>query len=164
MSIVFAIDPGNIQSGYVFFGVEDEKIHAFGKDDNDVVIGFMRKNAAKIAYIAIEEIKGWGKIGDTIIQTCFWTGRFIQVAKDLGLPVTLIPRKSVITQLTGNPKANDKDGTDYLKARFEPGLKAKERPYRKLKGFKKDAWQALLLAVAFSDLRCPKRVQTTEIS
>jgi len=57
-------------------------------------------------------------------------------------------RIDVKRELLGTVKGNDGDIIRYLKDRFEPGLKPRQRPKGKLKGIAEDCWQALALAVA----------------
>jgi len=155
---ILAIDPGTEQSAWCFFetiGTKDHPIH-FYQEANKEILDRLRqgKNSVRSVpdLVVIEMIKSYGNVmGDSVLQTCVWIGRFIQAWQG---PYELIPRKRIVTQLCMNPRANDTNVRQALIDRWGGkdkaiGNKAKPGP---LYGMKNDMWSALAVAVAWTEL------------
>lgn len=79
MSDVLAIDPGNVQSGWVRWS--SGRPIRFGKHPNDRMLAIIDAELVGWAkpVLAIERIKSYGMIaGESLFETCVWTGRMIQ--------------------------------------------------------------------------------------
>lgn len=159
---ILAIDPGTEQSAWCVFesvGTKDHPI-LFGQIKNDDMVLKCRYPAwgpscpgAVPDLLVIEMIKSYGNVmGDSVLQTCVWIGRFIQSWGPR--PYELIPRKRIVTQICMNPRANDTNVRQALIDRWGGkekaiGSKAKPGP---LYGMKNDMWSALAVAVAWTEL------------
>lgn len=156
---ILAIDPGTEQSAWCFFetiGTKDHPIH-FDQEANKEILDRLRqgKNSVRSVpdLVVIEMFKSYGNVmGDSVLQTCVWIGRFIQAWG--ARPYELIPRKRIVTQLCMNPRANDTNVRQALIDRWGGkdkaiGSKAKPGP---LYGMKNDMWSALAVAVAWTEL------------
>jgi hypothetical protein len=146
MSLIFAIDPGAKESGWVVYedkGI-DWKIWSKGIDDNHMVAALL-DDWGKEKTIAIEVIRGYGIVsGDDTFDTCIWIGRF-----DPDETAMLIPRKEIKRALCGNTTTNDKYVRQALIDRFGPvGSKSKPGP---LWGITGHCWAALACAVTAAD-------------
>ena len=159
MSVIFAIDPGNIESGYVtceYDGNGIKRIKSKEKLSHEQrimlcdIIG--RKN--KEWSVAIEMVASYGMpVGREVFDTCVWIGRFTQaIGADR---VKYIYRKEEKMDLCHSMKANDSTIRQALVDRFAPG----ERNYGKgtkkdpgfFYGFKADVWAAMAVAVTYFD-------------
>lgn len=102
---VIGIDPGQEYSHFVSWedGIIDKGSH------QNFVILHMLEIASRNSLIGIEQIRGYGlKVGNETFDTCFWTGRFYEVAAKNGGGVVMVPRKNIITHFCGNATAGDK--------------------------------------------------------
>ena len=153
---ILAIDPGTTMSGYCLMNEEYKPIE-FGKVENNVLIDeFLRiHHQYGINMAIIEQLSSYGNaIGDSVLQTALWSGRFQQKMLDVygrNFAVLYVKRKQYVTDLTNNPKAKDSNVTQYLIDRFEPnasnhGKGTKKNPSR-FYGMAADAWQATAIAV-----------------
>ena len=109
---ILAIDPGTEQSAWCIFetvGTKDHPIQ-FGQNVNEDLVkhlDYARPWSRELPdLLVIEMIKSYGNVmGDSVLQTCVWIGRFIQSWG--ARPYELIPRKRIVTQFCVNPRAND---------------------------------------------------------
>jgi len=80
--MILAIDPGNIESGYICLGSGSfpPKILDFDKIRNDQLIHLV-KNLSKdgVTELAIEIPACYGMaVGQSVFDTCIWAGRFME--------------------------------------------------------------------------------------
>lgn len=149
-----SIDPGTFESGYTIF--DSKVISNFGKIKNEELIAFMDNYVNHFDTVVIEMLKSYGTlIGDSVLETAVWIGRFEQHAINLNKNVYKIHRKAVVTYLCGTPKANDKNIKRALIDRFAPNVsnmgKGKKGENGFFHGFKEDIWQSFALNVYFQD-------------
>lgn len=82
MGTILAIDPGNIQSGYVLVehdGKEIRKVLDVGKVPNGKIFPVLCR---EYQHLAIEMVAGMGMpVGQEVFDTCFWIGRFWEYAE-----------------------------------------------------------------------------------
>ena len=83
MGTILAIDPGNIQSGYVIVEHDGEEIRRVldaGKKCNNELLPMLERKLYGNGYdVAIEMIAGMGMtVGQEVFDTCVWIGRFWQ--------------------------------------------------------------------------------------
>lgn len=149
--IVLAIDPGPEQSAFVRY--ENGRIDSFGMWPNDKIQSCKRaKYYPHGAHLVVEMIASYGMpVGAEVFSTCVWIGRFVQ-AWDSAF--TLLPRREVKLHLCGQARAKDGNVRQALIDRYGGkdkaiGKKALPGP---LYGIKADCWQALAVAVTWSDL------------
>ena len=152
---VIAIDPGPVQSGWVDFDAQLFRLHDFGLTKNSALVDSRLSPTLRNARLIAEAPKSYGNvIGDTVLQTCIWLGRFIQAANG---EATLYTRKRIVSRLCHNATAGDRQVRQALIDRFPPtgagrtpsiGTKAKPGP---LYGVKGDIWAALAVAVVHAD-------------
>lgn len=159
MSVILAIDPGSEQSALVFYryGERPEVTH-LGLYQNDHVIQVMRRDYGGY-HMAIEMPKAQGMPASTqLFETCVWIGRFIQIW--LPHPWSFIYRPDVKLHLCGSMRAKDSNIRAALIDRFggskrkAVGIKADRGP---LFGIKRDIWQALAVAVYWSDTHAARK-------
>lgn len=153
VSSILAIDPGNEQSAWVLYA--DGSPKSFGKEDNaDLLYLNYRVDPRGVAPrfpLAIEMIASYGMpVGAEVFETCVWIGRFIQA---WGGPWSFVYRRDVKLHLCGSSRAKDGNVRQALLDRWGGkkaalGNKASPGP---LFGFKADVWQALAVAVTYSD-------------
>lgn len=161
--MILAIDPGNVESGYVFTRDNLEIIEC-GKISNYELIkkigNFCWYNSSNKTNIAIEMVASYGmSVGATVFETCVWIGRFKQKIIECNYSeedINLIYRKDEKMNLCHSMKAKDSNIVQALVDRFAPGQKnygkgTKTNPGW-FYGFKKDIWQAYAVAVTYSDI------------
>jgi hypothetical protein len=145
--ILLAIDPGNMQSGFVEY--IDGYIFKSGIEPNEKILDCIQYNS--IDAIAIEMIASYGMpVGADVFETVVWIGRFVQHAIHCGYAAPrLIYRRDVKMHLCGNMHAKDKNIRQRLIDLFGPPG-TKKNPGRTY-GITSHAWAALALAVTASE-------------
>lgn len=144
--LVMTIDPGTIQSAFVKWDMESEKLVNYGIVENEKLLGFLHGETNNNYPLAIEMIACYGmKVGADVFHTCVWIGRFMEAWGE----AELIYRKDIKRYLCRSMRAKDGDIRQALIDRFgEPGTK--EKPGR-LYGVKSHIWSALAVAVFYMD-------------
>ena len=151
---ILAIDPGSKQSAFVIYNGESRELVEFGILPNEELV--LRLDEIIAEVMVIEQIKSYGMpIGDTVLDTVLWSGRFIQA---WSFRWERIPRKTIATELCGSPRSNDRNCRLELLNLWggkSQAVGTKKRPGA-LYGLKNDMWQAL--AVAYVWYEREKRV------
>lgn len=148
---IFAIDPGNTESGFALIQMPDFKLLTFGKMDNESLLKSLPGSIAFSDAFAIEMVASYGMaVGKDVFETCVWIGRFIQAAQK---EHTLVYRKDEKLCLCGSLKAKDSNIRQalidrYAKFDFKSGKGVKKNPDT-FYGVSKDAWQAIAVGVTY---------------
>lgn len=171
---ILAIDPGNIETGYVFCELPSLKPVRFDKVKNyelldiisDIFSGY--NNAGCCVYCAIEKIAPYGMVvGREVFDTCIWIGRFTEkiycVADDDNL-ISYIFRKDEKMYICHDSKAKDTNIRRALIDRFakhdlKNGKGTKKAPDW-FYGFKADVWAAYAVAVTWYEMRSEKAMSS----
>ncbi len=138
-SFILAIDPGNTDSGWITYYLDDDSIQSGGLLANEDMLKKIQSLRGFLDHMVVEMIADNGRSDDSLFETAFWAGRFVDRSK---LPHTKIYRYEVKQHLTGSVTTGDSDVRKALLGRF-----GKEQT----KNCKRDVWQALGLAVTFAD-------------
>lgn len=159
--MILAIDPGNVESGYVFLN-DDLSIVEKGKISNEILLSkikyFLMYDSKNKTNVAIEMIASYGMaVGVSVFETCLWIGRFIQEIYIIsGEEPKLIYRKDEKINLCGTMKAKDSNIIQALVDRFAPNTSNKGKGTKKEQGwfygFSKDAWQAYAVGITYYDM------------
>ncbi len=155
--MILAIDPGNIESGYVILN-DDLSVRRKGKVINEEMLNIIKSACYyKKVDVAIEMVASYGMaVGSTVFDTCVWIGRFVEKANQWNTEVTYIYRKDEKMNLCGSMKAKDSNIVQALIDRFAPNTPNKGKGTKKepgwFYGFKKDIWQAYAVAVTYHDI------------
>ena len=160
MSAVLAIDPGTTESAWcrLLYGRSPRTVSPVvhgAKVPNDAVLETELSDRRWVSTVVIEMPQHYGRdihAGASVYETCRWVGRFEQRWRDLGGEVVLVHRKTVVTSVCGNPRANDSDVRRAILERFPAGKGTKANP-GPLYGIKADVWQALAVALWYLDER-----------
>ena len=156
MGTILAIDPGNMESGYVLVehdGQEIRKVLDVGKIPNDDMYNVL---CSPYDHLAIEMVAGMGMpVGQEVFDTCFWIGRFWEFARvySMGHPPQKIYRREEKLYLCGCLSAKDKNIRQALIDRYG-GVGTKKEPgffYVNGTKFAKDMWAAMAVAVTYFD-------------
>lgn len=148
--MIFAIDPGTTQSGWVRF--DGGKVLESGVSPNAHILERVRVLGAFVANrlhepvtLAIERFEARGMpIGDESVETLLWTGRFIQ-AWHKPDEVVRIKRSAIKLHLCGTARAKDPNVRQALIDKLgPPGTKKAPGPTY---GVTSHAWAALSVAV-----------------
>lgn len=141
---IFAIDPGPIQSAYVFWDSGKKIILAKGIVKNEDLMTIIWDT--NFDQLVLEMVQSFGmSVGKEIFETVFWIGRFFQTAKGAA---NRIYRKEVKSYLCGSMKAKDGNIRQALIELIGPqGTKKAKGPTY---GVKADEWQALGVAITFT--------------
>lgn len=147
---ILAIDPGPEESAYVFLLHQENsmpKLHDFAICSNSAMKDIV--SSISSATIVIEKIASYGMaVGESVFETCVWTGRFIEAAR---CPVERIPRKDVKLQLCMSLQAKDANIRAALIDRYGgPAAIKKDGPLYKVS---KDVWAALAVGVTYWETR-----------
>lgn len=154
-SLILAIDPGNVETGYVLMTKEYTPL-SFGKVRNEELRGFMYDG--KYDEVVIEMVASYGMpVGATVFETCVEIGRYTEIGRMRGRPVFFLYRKEVKMNICRSMKANDSTIRQALVDRFAKNTPNKGKGYKKAPGFfygfRADIWQAYALGVTFLDER-----------
>lgn len=158
MGTILAIDPGNIQSGYVIVehdGKEIRKVLDVGKVPNEEMYSVF---FSTYDHLAIEMVAGMGMpVGQEVFDTCFWIGRFWEFARvySMGHPPQKIYRREEKLYLCGHSQAKDGNIRQALVDRYAPGQPNYGKGTKKnpgfFYGFAADMWAAMAVAVTYFD-------------
>lgn len=148
-----AVDPGTTQSALVIYD-----------QSTGDVLGYELHNNPAIEYsiscrpdspLVIEMIGHYGTgmaVGKTVFHTCLWIGRFWKAHGQCDFML----RKKVATHMCGSARAKDSNILQAISDRYGGGDRRAAVGTKKapgpLYGFRKDLWQALALAIAYSEL------------
>lgn len=166
--MIIAIDPGNIESGYVVTN-DDLSIIEKGKVENNLLLDYLHDYLTKSVmdfifeekdktHVVIEKIASYGmSVGQSVFDTCEWVGRFVQETYRMtGEEPTMIFRREEKMNLCGTMKAKDSNISQALIDRFAPNTRNKGKGTKKepgwFYGFKSDIWAAYAVAVTYHDL------------
>lgn len=140
--MIFAIDPGPKQSGWVLFA--DQAVKDCGVDDNHDLLRWVQ-HGQHCDTLAIEMIASYGMaVGKDVFETVRWIGRFQQAWREPDA-VRLVYRQEVKLHLCCNPRAKDANVRQSLIDRLGPrGTKKSPGPTH---GVSSHAWAALGVAV-----------------
>lgn len=158
MGVILAIDPGNIESGYVLAEHDGQDIRGAlkaGKIPNEEMYSVLFDT---YDHLAIEMVAGMGMpVGQEVFDTCFWIGRFWEYASLYGVsyPPQKIYRREEKLYLCGHSQAKDANIRQALVDRYAPGQpnfgKGTKKSPGFFYGFSADMWQAMAVAVTYFD-------------
>ena len=156
---LLAIDPGNIESGFVVMNWADYSVIDKGKIHNEDLVGMIFDGDFDQDLCVIEMVASYGMaVGQTVFDTCVWIGRFRQAAIYSGGGNAILYRKDVKMNLCGQTRAKDSNITQALVDRFSypqhaaKGGKGTKKDPGFFFGFKSDIWQAYALGVTWIDM------------
>lgn len=146
--IIYAIDPGTTQSGWVLYKSGPPPIIMdSGVADNHDLIVWLRAQRADV--LSIEWIEAMGMpVGREVFETVRWIGRFAQAWREPEA-VRFVTRREVKLHLCGNMRA--KDGNvrlSLIDLLGPPGIKSRQGATY---GVTSHAWSALAVAVCASE-------------
>ena len=161
MGTILAIDPGNIESGYVVVehdGEEIRRVLKVGKKSNEDMFGLIVTPYDFYDHFAIEMVAGMGMpVGQEVFDTCFWIGRFWEYVDNHGEPKPMrkIFRREEKLYLCGRASAKDANIRQALVDRYAPGQPNFGKGTKKnpgfFYGFSADMWAAMAVAVTYFD-------------
>ena len=148
--MIFAIDPGNIESAFVIVTDDLSKVINKGKVYNEDLLDIIWQ-VDKVSHVAIEGIQSYGMpVGKEVFETCYFIGRLQETfLREHGKFPLMIYRKEEKICLCHSLKAKDSNIRQALIDRFgEVGTKKNPGYFY---GFKKDIWSAMAVAVTYHD-------------
>lgn len=157
--MLLAIDPGTAESAFVLLNGKTPV--DWGKIPNEDMLRRIRLGFVSARECAIEMIAHYGTgmaVGEDVYKTVLWIGRY---AEAWSLPsggireAVLLKRKEVTHQICNSVTARDANVRQAMLDRFggkEKAIGNKKSP-GPLYGMKADVWQALAVAVAYSERR-----------
>jgi len=155
--MILGIDPGPEKSGWAEYDPVTRALEA-GVETNEALLGRITRFKRWMmpgppSMLAIELVASYGMpVGVTVFETCQWAGQFIHCWRPF--PAKGLYRMDVKMALCKSPRAKDTNIRQAIIDRFGPG-KAKAVGVKKdqgpLYGIKRDAWQALAVALTIAD-------------
>lgn len=154
---IFALDPGNTQTGYAVLEMPEFRLIKFGKTDNTSLLPLVANSDVfyDVDAVAIEMIDSFGMaVGHDVFETCVWVGRFHQAANH---PNTYyVYRKEEKEILCGSLRAKDTNIRRALIDRYarhdlKNGKGTKGNP-DVFYGVSKDVWAAIAVGVTYFEL------------
>lgn len=171
---IFAIDPGNKESAYVWLSAEHRstpdcdvafdkrtmKIFEKGKVPNsqlrDTLTFWLTNKTEEPMLLVIERVQSMGMaVGREVFETCEWIGRFTELANRYSIKPHYVYRCEEKITLCGDSKAKDANIRQALIDRFakhdlKNGKGTKKNP-DVFFGFKADIWAAMAVATTCMD-------------
>lgn len=149
--LILGIDPGTTDSAFCFYkgkieGKHDAK-HILAKDKipNDRMRSILLANIKHSPIVYIEDIAFYGgATGKTTFDTLKFIGRLIEICAIYNIKCNLPLRKTIVSHLLDNPKANDKMVRQFLIDTY--GVQGTQKNKGPLYGFANDMFSALLIA------------------
>lgn len=146
---VLAIDPGNIESGFVHW--DGSKILHHGKFENDRILDIIKQEEYDV--LLLEMIASYGMaVGKEVFETCVWIGRFQQAHNESRHPYPnckLVFRREVKLHHCQSAKAKDSNIRQALIDKY--GDKGTKKAPGVTYGLSADTWQAFALATHFTE-------------
>lgn len=170
-NLIFAIDPGDVQSAYCIVDTATYKPLEFGKvgnyelrtiladklEQSQTPTSDMDGNLHRDEFtVVIERIASYGMaVGATVFTTCEWTGRFAEITELNGSTPQYVFRKEEKLTICGDSRAKDANIRRALIDRFaqhdmKNGRGTKANPDW-FYGFHSDIWQAYGIAVCYTE-------------
>ena len=152
--MIFAIDPGNVESAYCIIDNELKPI-VFDKVENDALLSRIREGIAP-SVLVIERVASYGMaVGKEVFQTCEWIGRFTEAALSHGWRVEYIYRQEEKLHICKDSRAKDANIRRALIDRFarhdlKNGRGTKSAPDW-FYGFRADIWAAYAVAITYAE-------------
>lgn len=147
--LIFAIDPGTTESGWVLFESARDRVLNSGVESNGAILEVCGDLQADV--LAVEMIASYGMaVGKEVFETCLWIGRFDErwrssAPGETVREVEFVYRRDVKQYLCGTMKAKDANIRQALIDKIGPqGTKKSPGPTY---GIKSHAWAALAVAV-----------------
>lgn len=173
---LLAIDPGTTQSAYAMLN-EDYSLVSAAKVENEVLLTLVKDGEWDEMAIECMEARHVvnGVIGSETYDTCYWIGRYEQVAHDRGKPVhriyrtqertRLIPTKK--NKLPPHPDTVGQGADSQIRATLIRRFAKHDKKNGKGKaahkdvfyGFAKDMWSAFAVGVVHLDMEREKGVR-----
>jgi len=173
MSRILAIDPGPLESAYVWAATGTDyclppgapPLLGFEKLSNERLLPMLRELSigprceTEGLTVVIERVESYGMaVGESVFETVRWSGRFEEAAAVMQISVEYVPRREVKLALCGTSQAKDANVRQALIDRYggvggraaAVGLKKTPGP---LYGVAADVWSALAVAVTYLDRR-----------
>ena len=165
METIFAIDPGNIQSGYAVIEMPNFRLVNFGKVENGELIRLLeiynnRTDSNDPDVFVIEKIASYGMpVGADVFDTCIWIGQFLRALKDK--QTAFVFRKDEKMTLCGSMRAKDTNIRQELINRYAKhdfkngkGIKTNQDTFY---GVSKDVWAAIAVGVTYYEMKKEKK-------
>ncbi len=154
--IIFGIDPGTVESGYVVFNSENMQVVDSGVVGNEELLDKTTWVDADI--VCIEMVASYGMpVGQTTFETVLWIGRFVQMCVTKNKEYQLLYKKKDINPtLCFSNKAKDANIRQAILDLFpasgggtvpQKGTKTNPGP---LFGVSSHAFSALAVALTYS--------------
>lgn len=149
--MIFAIDPGNVESAFVIVTDDLSKVINKGKVDNEDLLDIICL-VNQITHVAIEGIQSYGMpVGKEVFETCYFIGRLQETfLREHGKFPLMIYRKEEKICLCHSLKANDTNIRRALIDIYAPYTPNKGKGTKKspgyFYGFKSDIYSALAVA------------------
>jgi len=144
---VLGIDPGLSQSAVV--GWDGLSIERIGIIENNLLLSRL-KTFSKF-HVAIETMQCFGMaVGQSVLDTAIWVGRFIQECERWKILWSTVFRKDIKLHLCHTTRAKDSNVRQALVNRF--GEKGTKKNPGLTYGLKGDMWSAFAISVYQFDM------------
>jgi hypothetical protein len=153
--IYLGIDPGPVESAFVWWDSESEKVIRLESIPAFRIYTFTLKGLLReVDHVSIEWIECFGMaVGQETFRTVAGIGWFASLMAYHDRPLRLVPRRAVKMQLCNSMRAKDANVRQALIDRFGP-VGTKKKP-GKLYGVATHFWAALGVAVYSADVFDP---------
>lgn len=159
--LIFGVDPGPAETGWVLWNPAKKCVVGCGIDPNAKFLETLRGycESSEPIRLYVEMIACYGMaVGKETFETVLWIGRFIEVWSIIDWPWQLCYRIQIKTHHCHSAKAKDSNVSQAIRDKYG-GVGTKKAP-GPLFGVKKHIWSALAIATyaVESGLACTSRI------
>jgi hypothetical protein len=106
--IILGTDPGNVNSAFILYDSDKQLILDKSIVDNQTLLDFIATLTGEVDVAIIEKIACMGMaVGESVMDTAMWSGRFCQRFTDSGIKVEWLKRIEIKNILCGSSRAKD---------------------------------------------------------
>lgn len=152
-TLIVGIDPGPVKSAVAIYDPVARQVRlSAAEEPNAAVLELLWRLEPGSYMVVVERIEALGMaVGNEVMDTGWWAGRFHQAATDAGHLTVRLSRKRVKVHLCGVAKAKEPEVNTALRDLFGgtacKGTKDRPGPCY---GVTSHAWAALALAVTYA--------------
>lgn len=158
---ILSIDQGNELSAFCVLKYNASGEIEFlekGKIPNAELRDKIISNELLFEKMVIEGIECFGMpVGKTVFETCYWAGRYMEIASYLNIPYYIVTRREEKLHLCGNMRVRDTNIRQALIQRFAKfdfkNGKGTKNNRDVFYGVKADIWSAIAIGVTFLETK-----------
>jgi hypothetical protein len=163
--LIYAIDPGRLESGWMLWDASGRRVIRCGIDPNETLSRILiEEGQGPRRPLFVEMMACYGKaVGQEVFETAVWIGRFIEIWSILDQPWHLVYRVKIKAHHCHRASVTDANINQALRDKY--GVVGTKKNPGPLWGVKKHIWSALAIATyaAEAKLSCASQIQKEQL-